>query len=396
MKRMGLLFCVFVCGAALFAQTAANEADFDTKAVDGGVTISKYKGKGGDIVIPATIGGKAVVGIGVGAFRWSRSLTSVTIPNSVTSIGEEAFRGCSGLKSITVAATNQQYKDIDGVLFTKDEKTLLVYPAANGKTAYVIPAGVTSISREAFGGCSGLASIAIPAGVSRIDIMAFARSPRLAAISVSSENQQYKDIDGVLFSKDGKTLHAYPAGGKTAYTIPDSVTAIDVGAFDGCSGLTSVTIPAGVAAIGAGAFLNCTGLTVVVIPKGIATINQSVFSGCTSLKSVTIPDGVTSIGYQAFWGCKSLASVTIPKSVTTIDAQAFVRCSGLTTITIPDGVTSIGEMAFAMCSSLTSITIQASVTRVGYDAFSVCDKLKPEVRADIRKRFGKAALGELF
>ncbi|MDR0638004.1 MAG: leucine-rich repeat domain-containing protein [Spirochaetaceae bacterium] len=163
-------FVLTVWGAALFAQTAA---DFDTKAAGNGVVITKYKGAGGNVVIPATIGGKAVVGIGEEAFPSNESLASVTIPDGVTGIGRSAFGGCSGLTAISVSSENRQYQDRDGVLFTKDGKTLHSYPAGKGGTAYTIPNGVTSIGASAFGGYTGLASVTIPASVTSIGDNAF-------------------------------------------------------------------------------------------------------------------------------------------------------------------------------------------------------------------------------
>jgi hypothetical protein len=160
----------------------------------------------------------------------------------------KVFYFCSGLAAISVSPENRQYQGRDGVLFTKDGKTLLKYPTGNTRTAYTIPAGVTAIGKNAFSGRSGLTSVTIPAGV----------------------------------------------------------TAIGYGAFFGCSGLTSVTIPAGVTAIGEDAFYGCSGLTSVTIPASVTSIGDSAFSDCSSLTSVTIPAGVTAISQGTFYGCKSL------------------------------------------------------------------------------------------
>ena len=311
-KICALIMCMPACGAALFAQTGvASAADFDTEADGapngGGVVITWYKGTGGNVVIPAAIGRKAVVGIGDKAFSDNESLASVTLPEGLTTIGEGAFYYCDGLKAIRVAPANKQYKDIDGVLFTKDGKTLVAYPGG-GKTAYTIPAGVTSIGERAFRSCTSLTSV----------------------------------------------------------TIPNSVTTIGERAFRGCESLTSVTIPAGVTSIGLGAFEWCRRLTSVTIPDGVTTIGEWAFCGCSGLTLVTIPAGVTSIGEGAFYGCTSLTSVVIPDSVTTI-----------------------GEWAFYDCAKLTSVTIPADVTSIARGAFRDCTSLMPEVRADIEKRFGK-------
>jgi hypothetical protein len=194
----------------------------------------------------------------------------------------------------------------------------------------------------AFSNCYRLTSVTIPTSVTAIGRWAFDECSSLKTISVHSANQRYKAIDGVLFTKDGRTLHTYTAGGKTAYRIPNSVTAI----------------------------------------------GKQAFAECTNLTSVTIPNSVTVIGGSAFSGCRSLTSVTIPDSVTVIGEGAFSWCRSLTSVTIPVGVT-IGRATFWDCSSLTSVTIPAGVTAIGKEAFWGCSKLKPEVRAEIERRFGK-------
>jgi hypothetical protein len=284
MKRIGLLFCVFVCIAGFVA--AQTEADFDTKAEGNGVVVTKYKGKGGDVVIPATIGGKAVVGIDRVAFQNSKSLTSVTIPAGVITIGNYAFRGCSALSSVTIPA---------GVTSIG----ISAFNGCSGLTSVTIPASVTAIGRYAFGFCSSLASVAIPAGVTIIGEAAFGGCSSLASITIPATNQQYKEIEGALFTKDGRTLLAYPSGnGKTGYAIPAGVVRIGANVFSDCN-LTSVTIPASVTIIGENAFSNCESLKSITIPAGVTTISEAAFYG-SGLESITLPASVTSVGYAAF------------------------------------------------------------------------------------------------
>ena len=220
----------------------------------------------------------------------------MTIPDSVTSIGGQAFYKCTSLTSVT------------------------------------IPGSVTSIGKSAFSECTSLTSVTIPDGVTSIGRGAFSDCAALTGIWVTEGNSHYSsDASGVLFSKDKTTLVQCP-GTLAACTIPDSVTSIVGWAFDGCASLTSVTIPDGVTSIGNGAFYNCTSLTSVTIPDGVTSIGEYTFSGCTSLTSVTIPDGVTSIGKEAFYNCTSLTSVTIPDSVTSICYAAFSNCKSLTNV----------------------------------------------------------------
>jgi hypothetical protein len=191
----------------------------------GGVMITGYRGQGGEVIIPAAINGKPVTAIGAAAFEDCHSMVSVTIPSGVTVIGRRAFTGCDSLKKISVSAANRRYKDIDGVLFTRDGKMLLVYPAANTRSAYTIPSGVAVIGERAFAGCSGLLSVTIPSGVTVIGREAFFGCDNLASV-----------------------------------TIPESVTIIGAWAFSCCIRLTAVTIWPRAVGVGAGAFADCCSL----------------------------------------------------------------------------------------------------------------------------------------
>ena len=410
--------------------------EYEYYVSDGGAVITGYNGEGGDVVIPSTIDGypvtcidgyafsdcdsltsvvipNGVTMIGGYAFEYCTSLTSVTIPSGVTSIGNYAFYKCTSLTNITIVEDNTVYCSVDGVLFSKDMKTLIVYPAGKTDKEYVIPSGVTEIGSSAFAYCTSLTSVTIPNSVTSIGNYAFYNCTSLTNITIVEDNTVYCSVDGVLFSKDMKTLIVYPAG-KTdkEYVIPSGVTEIGSSAFAYCTSLTSVTIPNSVTSIGNYAFYNCTSLTNItvvednteycsvdgvlfskdmktlikylagktdkeyVIPSGVTEIGSGAFEGCGSLTSVTIPNGVTMIGDYAFEGCGSLTSVTIPNSVTSIGSSAFANCTSLTSVTILNGVTSIGSSAFANCTSLASVTIPNSVTEIWSYAFEGCTGLK--------------------
>ena len=299
----------------------------------------------------------SVTSIGDYAFYYCRSLTSVTIPDSVTSIGEFAFFGCSSLTSIT------------------------------------IPDSVTSIGSYAFCDCSSLTSVTIPDSVTSVGGEAFSNCHSSLYTEyefgtyVGDANNPY----AILYGLTNKNLSTYTINENTKIigtgvfsqcarltniTIPNSFTSIGDYAFDGCTSLTSVTIPDSVTSIGEMAFRSCTSLTSVTIPDSVTSIDDYAFCSCTGLTSVTIPDSVTSIGERAFYDCSSLTSVTIGNSVTSIGSYAFYYCTSLTSVTIPDSVTSIGEWAFYDCSSLTSITIPDSVASIGEGAFWGCSNLK--------------------
>ena len=362
----------------------------------------------------------AVTSIGRDAF-YQCGLTSVTIPNSVTSIGERAFSGCNGLKSVT------------------------------------IPNSVTSIGYGAFAGCTGLKSVTIPNSVTSIGDQAFYNCSGLTSVHISDLEAWCKIKFGSSFFSNPLYYagHLYLNGEEIKdLVIPNSVTSIGDYAFYNCDGLTSVTIPNSVTSIGENAFLGCSGLTSVhisdiaawckidfsyatsnplycaehlflegeeikdlVIPNSVTSIGSYAFYGCSGLTSVAIPKSVTNIGEYAFYACyfaaeyfvnqseltdvnhwgailvdeevdglmiddntivyfrPSVTIAVIPNTVTSIGERAFSGCSGLISVTIPNSVTSIGDYAFSRCSGLTSVTIGNSVTDVGEKAFAYCPEL---------------------
>ena len=274
----------------------------------------------------------SVTSIDQDAFYKCESLTSVTIPNSVTSIGWGAFSNCAALTGIRVAEGNSHYSsDASGVLFSKDKTTLVQCPGAfsgsyaipnsvtsigdsafsgcSSLTSVTIPDSVTSIGKWAFSECKSLTSVTIPDSVTSIGNCAFASCTSLTGIWVAEGNSHYaSDASGVLFNKDMTTLVQCP-GAFAAYTIPDSVTRIGERAFYYCTSLTSVTIPNSVRSIGKWAFRGCSSLTSVTIPNSVTSIDDGTFASCTSLTSVTIPNSVTYFGEWAFDDCTSLTDV---------------------------------------------------------------------------------------
>ena len=292
--------------------------------------------------------------IGYEAFCSCTRLKSVTIPASVTSIGRRAFGECNSLTSVYISDVAAwcaiDFSDYESNPLSKAHNlylngelvTDLVIPegvtsignyAFNGGTGLVsvkIPENVTAIGDYAFQSCGSLTGITIPAGVVSIGRGAFRGCSSVETISVAEENSVYHSDGNCLIQTAEKELVV----GCQNSVIPTngSVTSIGNFAFSGCIGLTSITIPEGVMSIGSNAFSGCTGLTSVTIPASVTSVGTSAFSSCSSLTNVTILDGVTSIGDTAFYYCKNLKSVTIPKSLTSIGGNAFTGCTSLTDV----------------------------------------------------------------
>ncbi len=291
------------------------------------------------------------------AFSGCTALTSINIPNSVTSINDGAFRSCAALTSITIP---NSVTYIGGYAFEN----------CTALTSITIPDSVTEIRHCAFFYCSSLASVNIPNSVTEIGSNAFSGCAALTEINVGTGNSNFASVSGVLFNKEKTELIRYPAGKQdSSYAIPNSVTRIGGRAFEGCASLASITIPNSIESIDWGAFANCIALASITIPNSVTSIGGDAFYNCASLASITIPNSVTEIGSWAFLNCTALTSITIPDSVTEIDAWVFGNCTSLTSITIPDSVAEIGYCTFSGCTSLTSITIPDSVTSIDEYAF---------------------------
>ena len=380
----------------------------------------------------------AVTKIGGEAFAYCESLTSVTIPDSVTEIGEWAFDSCSSLIEFKgkFASEDGRCLIIDGTLnffapaglteYTIPDSVTTIGDRAfrrySSLTSVTIPDSVTTIGGNAFEDCSSLESVTIGDSVTTIGDEAFGYCYSLTSVYCkpttppaggsymfldnASGRKIYVPMESVEAYKsasywknyadaivgydfeNGVAVTPKPANNEIWYTngsTTEATTPYKTNAFganivsntyDAAKECWVIKFDSDVTTIGESAFCFCDSLTSVNIPDSVTSIRKFAFYNCNSLTSVTIPDSVTTIGEGAFYGCSSLTSVTIPNSVTTIGNLAFAVCSSLTSIIIPDSVTTIGVGAFSECSSLTSVTIPDSVTTIGYATFANCENLK--------------------
>jgi len=323
------------------------------------------------------------------------SITTVTVKNGVTTIGDSAFCNLNNLINVEIS---------DSVTYIGN----FAFRNCSSLTNVTIPDGVTHIGRFAFDSCTSLKSVSIPASVISIDSKVFDRCSSLLRFIVDENNPNYcTDKVGVLFDKNKTVLIQYPAGiTANSYTIPESVSYIMDFAFEYCSSLSqfmvdennpyysadeegvlfnkdktvlvkypdgrpqnNYIIPNSVTTIDYYAFFNSTGLTSIIIPDSVISLGQYAFSECTGLTNLTIPDSVTSINFRAFRKCTSLTNITIPESVTSIKDGAFLGCTALTNVTVPNSVTSIGESAFDGCTSLTSVSVLSPDMKFGSGVF---------------------------
>ena len=337
-----------------------------------------------DIDIPEKLDGHPVTGLGESSFSTDHfdsplydihhtKIQSVTIPESVTSIGRAAFMNCTGLTSLTIKGVATS---IGAVAFS----------TCTSLTSLSLVGSFQTIGEHAFASCNSLTSLSLTCDVQEIGDYAFLTCNSLTSLSLTGDIQKIGDhafyscpsLKTVTLPKSLTSIGLLAFGSCTSLDsieIPGTVTEIGDFAFNN-SGLTSVTIDEGVKSTGAYMFYNCGNLTTVTLPESLTTIADGSFAFCSNLDHVNIPARVTCIGDGAFSNCTSLSEITLRDGLKTIGADAFLSCKALTSITLPDSVTDIGKEAFQNCTDLKSITIPKNVTTIEPDTFYWCFSLK--------------------
>lgn len=305
-------------------------------------------------------------------FSSCSAMTSITIPESVVFIGDDAFSDCTSLP----IENGIRYADCYAIETT--DKTLTDYTlkdsvrylgnnlfnGCKSMTAMTIPAGVTQIGNRTFYGCSSLATVTLPENLTSIGNEAFYNCSKLTAIDIPA---------GV--TTIGNHAFYNCSALASAITLGEGMTYLGEYAFYKCTALKSINIPAGVTTIGNRTFCECSSLGTVTLVEGLKSIGEYAFYNCKSLKSIHIPAGVESIGGYTFYNCTSMTEATLAEGLKTIGEYAFSRCSALQSIQIPVGVSRIERYTFENCGSLASATLPEGLTFIGSYAFHDCSAL---------------------
>lgn len=416
MKQLILLLVAIILSINVKAATF-DSGSFTFKTLTSStaaVTASTNYEYSGVLTVPSQVvfEGKtySVTEIGRLAFRDCVGLTEIILPTSVTYIGSYAFDGCTSLSKITMP----------GVKSIRD--------AAFQNTAIAeitLPESLTQMFNSVFMYCKNLKIIQIPSTLVNLGTNSpFIGCTALTEINVSEDNPNYKSINGALYSKDGKTLIAYPCGLGTV-TIADGTEKIGYQSFMGNPHITSVYFPASVFSIERYAFKYCSSLveftvaadnieftaengllycgnslmlcpparTSAIVKEGTKGIADQAFLNCENLTTVDLPTSLYEIGGQAFGYCTALEAIELPQMVSVIGMNAFGDCTSLKSIVIPDNVASLPNDLFVRCTSLENVTLGAGITNIGTAFFSNCDNIRvinvkasvpPEVKIDFR------------
>ena len=306
---------------------------------EGNAVIEEYSGTEQRVSIPASIDGYTVTAISSQAFK-SSTITQIALPDTIHSINDNPFSNCENLALVSVSPDHPTLATIDGVLFSKEDKTLVCYPRRHQPIYYSIPEGILSIGNNAFKNASTVASIDIPSSVAKIGDYAFYGCSNVEDIDIPS---QVTYIGKYAFAEMDELEKVYNFYAIEINTLPE-------GLFSGCGSLRSVNIPSTVTSIGDFAFQTCISLWDVDLPSGLKTIGSDAFCGA-NLGTLDLPQSLETIGTFAFLLNNRLDEVTIPEGTEKIWDAAFMDCKNLRDVSLPASLTHIGDSAFKNCSN---------------------------------------------
>lgn len=298
--------------------------------------------------------------IGESAFYECAELAEITLPNSVTSIDSKAFYNCQKLASVTLS------ENLEAIGAQAFYKCVFESITMHDKVVKVVS--------QAFEKCSNLKEVQLSGALKEFYGNSFNDCSSIESFSIGSGNvgDNFKVIDGIVYSKDGKKLVCAPAAKTGTVTVPSIVTEISYRAFSSCQ-ITGIVLPNGLELVDSYAFYDCDKLTSVTMPSA-KTIGYYAFAGC-AFSGITLPTNLTEMGQYAFYSCTELTAIEIPAGVTVLPDYVFKSCAKLGTVTIKGNVTYIGRYAFSYCKKLSSITLPSSVEEIGTYAFEYCETL---------------------
>ena len=323
--------------------------------IENGV-LKKYNGWQAFVEIPDT-----VTAIGDEAFKNNTSMVSVSIPDSVKSIGDSAFYGCTSLLGVVIPDSVEK---TGRCAFQKCSKLASAYLPVNEK--------FTMIRQWMFYSCTSLKKIVIPDNVTDIEGNAFAECTELSSVTLS---KNLKTMGWQVFGNDNKLneIEIPKSLEECRYSVNSA--GIDGGAFDNCANLKTVTFEEGTTEIAEGLFAGCTGIEQITIPDTVTVIESGAFGGCINLKEITVPDNVTEIQRSAFEYCSSLKTAKLSGNLESIGVYAFDNCTSLTEVHLSNIIKEIPSSTFSGCKKLTTINFPSTLTMIGNSAFSGCESL---------------------
>ncbi|MBE6737270.1 MAG: hypothetical protein E7566_01255 [Ruminococcaceae bacterium] len=383
-NRFRSFICIILVMAFCFSVFPFSASASEDFVIENGV-LKSYKGSATSVIIPS-----AVYSIADNAFSGNTKVKSVNL-NNVSVIGNEAFKGCTSLDSVSgydnVTACGAYAFFATPFLINYDKTDLVmgtVLVNSKAKGSYTIPSNVEAVAPYALSGNTAVTSVTIPDGVTSIGEGAFYNCSGLKSVSVSSqvsyigpfafEGTSYLKSNTNEFLVLGNGILVKYSGASATPKVPDTVKQIAAGAFYNNTKLTSVTLPANLSGIGMRAFAGCTALKDITLPNNLLLLDKEAFSGCTALESVKIPVATKILGESVFFGCTKLKTAHI-LSDAEISRGMFANCTALKSVMISSETESIGELAFYNCSSLAEISIPDTVKKIDDTAFKGVSKL---------------------